>query len=141
MTCDSPLCLDDAPEDLRPPRAQPPVVDLDLDARFSTARMKLALVGGVHRRVDGRRWTLVARNGTPTSALKGARLYPFTKAGLDAAFEGGRSLVARLKLNGNWTVFASRVLVEGPWERPVAVTPAWVIEGLERPVPVDYHFD
>jgi hypothetical protein len=50
-------------------------------------------------------------------------------------------LLARLGLDGRWTVFASRVLVEGPWERPVAVTPVWVIDGLERPVPVDYHFD
>jgi hypothetical protein len=89
MTCDSPVCLDDAPEDLRPPRVQPPEVDL----------------------------------------------------GLKAAFEDGRGLLARLKLDGNWTEFASRVLVEGPWNRPEAVTPAWVIDGLERPVPVRYHFD
>lgn len=141
MTCDSPLCLDDAPEDLRPPRVQPPEVDLGLDARFSTPRMKIALVGGVHPRADSRRWTLVARNGTPTSVLKGARLYPFTKAGCAAAFEDARALHARLGLDGKWTVFASRVLVEGPWERPVAITPAWVIDGLERPVPVKYHFE
>ena len=141
MTCDSPLCLDDAPEDLRPPRVAPPDVDLDLDARFSTARMKLALVGGVHPTADNRRWTLVARNGTPTSVLKGARLYPFTKAGHEAALEDGRRLRARLKAEGRWTVFVSRVLVEGPWNRPEAVTPAWVIEGQERPVPVDYYFD
>lgn len=141
MTCDSPLCLDDARDDSRGAHVQPPEVDFDLDAPFSTARMKIALVGGVHPNADNRRWTLVARNGTPTSVLKGARLYPFTKAGCRAAFEDGRSLRARLKLEGGWTVFASRVLVEGPWERPVAVTPAWVIDGLERPVPVDYYFD
>ena len=141
MTCDSPLCLDDAREDLRPPRIEPPDVDLDLDARFSTARMKVALVAGVHPDADNRHWTLVARNGTPTSVLKGARLYPFTKAGCGAAFEDGRGLHARLKRDDSWTVFVSRVLVEGPWNRPEAVTPAWVIDGLERPVPLDYHFD
>ena len=141
MSGSSPLCLDDAPGDSRTRHAQPPEVDLHLDARFHTAPMKVALVGGVHPEADSRRWTLVARNGTPTSVLKGARLYPFTKAGREAAFEDGRGLRARLALDGSWTVFVSRVLVEGPWNRPEAVTPVWVIEGLEGPVPVDYFFD
>jgi hypothetical protein len=38
-------------------------VKLDLDVRFSTPRMKIALVGGVHRSENDRRWTLVASNG------------------------------------------------------------------------------
>ena len=68
-------------------------------------------------------------------------MYPITRAEREAAFENGRRLPARLKLDCTWTVFAFRVLVEGPWNRPEAVTPGWVIHGLERPVPVDYHFD
>jgi hypothetical protein len=103
--------------------------------------MKLALVGGVHPVADNRHWILVARNGTPTRVLKGARLYSFTRAGSDAALEDGRRLQLRLKCGDRWIVFRSRVLVEGPWERPEAVTPVWVIEGLERPVPVEYYFD
>jgi hypothetical protein len=125
----------------RAPRVQPPEVDLHLDARFTTPRMKLALVAGVHPRADNRRWTLVARNGTPTSVLKGARLYSFTRAGLLAGQEDGKRLHVRLKCDGGWTPFVSRVLVEGPWERPEAVTPVWVVERLERPVPVDYYFE
>jgi hypothetical protein len=36
----------------------------------------------------------------------------------------------------------SRVLVEGAWSRPAAVTAVWVIEGLERPVSVGrYYFE
>jgi hypothetical protein len=116
-------------------------VDLHLDARFDTAPMKIALVGGVHPPADSSRWILVARNGTPTSVLKGARLFPFTKIGAEVAREEARRLPARLQLDAGWTVFVSRVLVEGPWNRPEAVTPVWVVEGLERPVPVKYYFD
>jgi hypothetical protein len=35
-------------------------------------------------------------------------------------------------------VIVARVLVEGPCQRPEAVTPAWVVEGLERPVRVKH---
>jgi hypothetical protein len=141
MNGELPSRLGDASGVSRTARVLPPEVDLGLDFRFDTARMKVALVAGVHPSADNRRWTLVARNGTPTSVLKGARLYAFTKAGCAAAREDGRGLRARLNLDDGWTVFVSRVLVEGPWNRPEAVTPAWAIEGLERPVPVDYHFD
>jgi hypothetical protein len=50
--------------------------------------------------------------------LKGARLYAFTKAGCAAAREDGQGLRARLALDDSWTVFVSRVLVEGPRGAP-----------------------
>ena len=141
MNGERPPCVGEVPGGSRTARVQPPEVDLGLDVRFDTARMKVALVGGVHPSADNRRWTLVARNGAPTSVLKGARLYAFTKAGCAAAREDGRGLRARLELDDSWTMFVSRVLVEGPWGRPEAVTPVWVVEGLGRPVPVTYYFD
>ncbi len=103
--------------------------------------MRIALVGGVHPDENNRQWTVVARNGAPTTVLKAARLYPFTSAGKDAALFDARDLEVRLGGKDGWTRFVARVLVEGPWHRPVAVTPAWVVEGLVRPVPVPYHFD
>ena len=118
-----------------------PEVDLEDEATFHTSRMKLALVAGVHPVADSRKWTVVARNGAPTRLLKAARLYPFTREGSRAACAEGARLRLRLKLDGSWTSFRSRVLVEGPWERPEAVIPAWVIEGLDRPIPVSYYFD
>jgi hypothetical protein len=103
--------------------------------------MKLALVGGIHPLGNRKSWTLVARNGTPTRAMKGARLYPFTKAGRQAAIEDAGLLETRMDgAAGDWVPFTARVLVEGPWERPEAVTPVWVVEGLEEPVPVEYYF-
>jgi hypothetical protein len=120
---------------------QPPEVDLGLDFRFDTARMKIALVGGVRPDANCRQWTVVARDGTDTSALEAARLHPFTKAGRDAAVAGAKCLAERLNRGVGWKDFVWRVLVEGPWECPLAVTPVWVVERLGRPVPVAYYFD
>jgi hypothetical protein len=120
---------------------RPPEVILDDETRFHTPRMKLALVAGVLPAADNRDWTVVARIGPSTRLLKAARLYPFTLQGSFAAFLDGERLHLRLKLDDSWSFFRSRVLVEGPWERPSAVTPAWAIEGLDRPVPIDYYFD
>jgi hypothetical protein len=133
--------VEDGGGGLRPARIRPPEVSLDDEVTFHTSRMKLALVSGVHPPADNRQWTVVARNGTPTRVLRAARLYPFTRVGSDAALQDAERLRLRLKRDDRWTCFRSRVLVEGPWERPEAVIPAWVIEGLERPVPVSYYFD
>ena len=76
----------------------------------------------MHPAADSRDWTAVARVGPPTRLLKAARLYPFTLQGSFAAFLDGERLHLRLKLDDNWSFFRSRVLVEGPWERPEAVT-------------------
>jgi hypothetical protein len=141
MKAESIRCLDGHRDDRRTPRAQPPDVELHLDAEFKTDPMRIALVGGVHPDENCRQWTVVARNGAPTSVLKAARLYPFTSAGKDAALDGARGLEVRLGGKDGWTRFVARVLVEGPWHRPVAVTPAWVVEGREQPVAVDYYFD
>jgi hypothetical protein len=116
-------------------------VDLDLEARFRAHRMRLALVAGVHPDANDRRWVLVARGGSATSAFCEARLFPFTKAGKARGLEAARGLRFRQARPADWTSFVARVLVEGSWNRPRTVTPAWVIEGLERPVPVDYYFD
>jgi hypothetical protein len=35
----------------------------------------------------------------------------------------------------------SKLGAEGPWNRPKAETPAWVVDALERPVSVENHFD
>ena len=103
--------------------------------------MKVALVAGIHPVVNDRRWVVVARSGSATIALREARLFSFTRVGKATASEAANRLRARQKRPPDWTAFVARVLVQGPWSRPKAVTPAWVIEGLERPVPVDYHFD
>jgi len=127
--------------DLRTVHVRPPERRVEDEAAFHTSRMKLALVAGVHPRADNRQWTVVARDGAPTRLLKAARLFPFTLEGSFAAFLDGEALHQRLNLDGSWAFFRSRVLVEGPWECPDAVTPAWVVEGLDRPVGVDYYFD
>ena len=103
--------------------------------------MRLALVGGVRPDENCRLWTVVAHDGAHTSVLESARLYPFTRAGRDAARADAKSLAARLSCGDGWKDFVWRVLVEGPWERPEAVTPAWIVEGHDRPVPVSYYFD
>ena len=136
-----PVCLDEKPGGTRPSRVRPPDVDLHLDARFRPDDMKLALVAGIHPVANARRWTVVGRSGSPTVVLREARLFSFTKVGKEAGFEAAWRLRARQKRAPDWTAFVARVLVEGSWNRPRAVTPAWVIEGLERPVAVDYYFD
>ena len=103
--------------------------------------MKLALVAGVRPDEDCMRWTVVAPDGTHTRAMKRARLYAFTRAGRDAAATDAKGLKALLARGDSWKDFVWRVLVEGPWERPKAVTPVWIIEGHVRPVPVPYYFD
>ena len=120
---------------------EPPEVELFEDLDFAARPMKLALVAGVHPDTDNQDWTLVARNATPTRVLMGARLYPFTEAGSAAASEDANGLHARLGGDDSWTTFKARVLVEGPWGRPEAVTPVWVIEGLFAPISVAYYFD
>ena len=116
-------------------------MDLQPGAPFRSERMKVALVAGIHPVVNDRRWVVVARSGSATIALREARLFSFTKVGKATALEAAGLLRARQKRAPDWTAFVARVLVQGPWSRPKAVTPAWVFEGLERPVPVDYYFD
>ena len=135
------VCLDEKPGGTRPSRVRPPDVDPRLDPRFRADRMRLALVAGVHPDANDRRWVLVARGGSATAAFCEARLFPFTKAGKARGLEAARGLRFRQERPADWTSFVARVLVEGPWNRPSSVTPAWVIEGLERPAPVDYYFD
>jgi hypothetical protein len=141
MPVASTRCLDGKRGGCRRSRVRPPDVELHLDVRFTTPRMKIALVGGIHPPEDNRRWKVVARDGRPAAVLRAARLYPFTETGCGAAREDARVMLSRLWREANWTCFVARVLVEGSWERPHAVTPAWVVEGLERPVRVDYCWD
>lgn len=101
----------------------------------------MALVAGIHPVVNDRRWVVVARSGSATVALREARLFSFTMVGKATALEAADLLRARQTRASDWTAFVARVLVQGPWSRAKAVTPAWVIEGLERPVHVDYYFD
>jgi len=129
----SPHSLDGKQEDPRTPGVQPPEVNLHLDVRFRAARMRIALIAGVRPNENCRRWTVVARDGTHTSVLEAARLYPFTRAGRDAAVADAQCLAAQLSCGDGWKDFVWRVLVEGPWERPEAVTPVWVVERLGRP--------
>lgn len=112
------------------------------EPRFATRKMKLALVAGVHPLAENRRWVMVGRRGTSARVLLRARLYPFSNAGHDAASADRERLHARLGCDESWTPFMSRVLVEGAWSRPAAVTAVWVIEGLDRPVSVGrYYFE
>jgi hypothetical protein len=117
---------------------EPPPTDPDRleEPLFRAREMKLALVGGVHPLADNRRWVMVGRSGASTRALLRARLYPFSKAGHDTACADRERLHARWGCDQSWAPFMSRVLVEGPWSRPDAVTAVWVIEGLDRPVSV-----
>ncbi len=121
--------------------APPPSVDLALDTVFHAERMKIALVGGVREGSTPRRFVLVGRNGGSTALLEAARLYDFTRAGRDHACREAQDLLVRLSCAPDWLDFVWRVLVEGPWERPLAVTPVWMLEGRVAPVHVSYYFD
>jgi len=111
------VCLDEKPGSNRPSRVRPPDVDPHLDARSRAARMRLALVAGVHPDANDRRWVLVARGGSATPVLCEARLLPFTKAGSETGLEAARRLLLRQERPADWTPFVARVLVEGPWSR------------------------
>ena len=123
------------------PLVRRPEIDFHLDVRFTTDRMKIALVAGVRPRDDCRLWLVVGRAEAHTPTLAAARLYAFTRAGCDAANAEAKALQAHLKCDGDWISFVWRVLVEGPWERPMAVTPVWVLDGCDHPINVKYYFD
>jgi hypothetical protein len=134
-------CLDGEAGDGQTSLVQPPDVDLRLNVSFTTDRMKIGLVAGVRPRDDCRIWLVVGRDRAHTHALDAARLYAFTRAGCDAAHAAAAALQAYLKCDSGWMNFVWRVLVEGPWERPKAVTPVWVVEGHDHPIPVSYYFE
>jgi hypothetical protein len=102
--------------------------------------MKLALVCGVCPNTDNRVWILVGRDGRllPLGRLRDVRLHSPTEAGTDAVLEDARELRDSRGFDHDhgWTVFVARVLVEGPWDDPTEVIPAWVVEGRVRPVDV-----
>jgi hypothetical protein len=118
----------------------PPQVDLHLDARFRAARMRMALIAGVRPGDNPWRWSAVARDGTPTGEFLAARLYAFTKTGCRVCVFDAKRLKETLNCGEGWIDFVWRVLVEGPWERPEAVTPVWIIEGHDHPIQVRYFF-
>jgi len=103
--------------------------------------MKLALVAGVRPKDSCRIRLVVARDGSHTPALEAARLYHFTRDGCDLAKAASKALADSLNCDSDWMTFVWRVLVEGAWERPESVTPVWVIEGHDQPIPVSYFFD
>ncbi len=84
---------------------------------------------------------MVGRDGAGTSVLLAARLYAFTKTGCRVAFADALRFKTSLPVTDGFIHFVWRVLVEGPWERPDAVTPVWVLEGHDRPIPVRYYFE
>jgi hypothetical protein len=134
-------CLDGSRDGRRGPRVRPPELELHLNVRFRAEPMRLALVAGVRPAHDARHLMLIARDGAVATVLERARLYPFTRLGWDAAVADANRLMARLDCGRHgWITFVWRVLVEGPWKRPRAVTPVWVLEGHERPVYVKYYF-
>ena len=134
-------CLDGSRDGRRGPRVRPPELELHLDVRFRAEPMRLALVTGVRPAQDARHLLLVARGEGVATVLECARLYPFTRPGWEGAVADAGRLLARLDCaRHGWIEFVWRVLVEGPWERPRAVSPVWVLEGHERPVYVKYYF-
>jgi hypothetical protein len=109
------------------------------DSTSGTRReMKLALVCGAHPNTDNRAWIVVGRDGRllALSRIRDVRLHPATEEGADAVQGDVDELRDTLGFDrdSGWTVFVARVLVEGPWDDPTDVIPAWVVEGRERPV-------
>ena len=104
-----------------------------VDSRFSPLQARLFLVGGCCPRRDVAKWLLVARNGTSTLRLSGARLHPFSMVGYRAALLAARALKARIGARG-CLAFTARVLVSGKPDAPDEVIEAWRLEGNRRPV-------